>query len=230
LQEIATTIEPRIGEWPTTFRTKQKRMVIDHYSGGTNACMCCGETEPKFLALDHINNDGSEERGRLGSWLGSAFYYWLIKRGYPTGYQVMCHNCNFSKAKHGSVFTDSTTLLPCWRSGDSLPRRGLRWGSFRHLIRMSVRDAINNTDREAGIKKYCQSCQKTKAKEWTKNAIAKRPEYYREKSRQDARRYRTSVKSRVMGHYSNQTFVCACCGESEHDSSLSIMPKERATT
>jgi hypothetical protein len=58
-------------------RNKQKLMVINRYSRGMNACICCGEKEPRFLALDHINNDGSEERRRL-SWLGSAFYYgWL---------------------------------------------------------------------------------------------------------------------------------------------------------
>jgi hypothetical protein len=26
-----------------------------------------------------------------------------------------------------------------------------------------------------------------------------------------------TVKSRVLGHYSNQMFVCACCAESERD-------------
>jgi hypothetical protein len=85
----------------TKLRNKQKLLVIGHYSNGTNACICCGEAEIEFLSLDHINNDGGAERRRLKSWPGSAFYYWLIRQGYPTGYQVMCHNCNFSKAKHG---------------------------------------------------------------------------------------------------------------------------------
>lgn len=65
--------------------------------------------------------------------------------------------------------------------------------------------------------KYCQSCQKVKAKEWTENAIAKRPEYYQRKARENAWRYRLTVKVKVLGHYSNQTFTCGCCGESERD-------------
>jgi hypothetical protein len=65
--------------------------------------------------------------------------------------------------------------------------------------------------------KYCQACQKIKAKEWTESAIAKRPEYYRVKNREDARRHRMAVRLRALGNYSNQTFACACCAESERD-------------
>jgi uncharacterized Zn finger protein (UPF0148 family) len=96
----------------TKLRNKQKLMVINRYSGGMNACICCGEREPRFLALDHINNNGSEERRRLTSWLGSAFYYWLVKHNFPPGYQVLCHNCNSSKAKHGVCIHNVSKTMP----------------------------------------------------------------------------------------------------------------------
>ena len=35
------------------------RRVLDHYG---RACSCCGETEPAFLTIDHVNNDGAEHR------------------------------------------------------------------------------------------------------------------------------------------------------------------------
>ncbi len=65
--------------------------------------------------------------------------------------------------------------------------------------------------------KYCRGCRKAKEREWTKNAIAKKRDYYRMKSRESASRNRHYVKWKVFGHYSNRTFRCACCGESEPD-------------
>lgn len=59
-------------------------------------CACCGITEPVFLCLDHVNNDGAEHR-RKGNYCGLNLYRWLRKHGYPPGFQVLCHNCNFAK-------------------------------------------------------------------------------------------------------------------------------------
>lgn len=82
---------------------KAVRTVIGHYSNGTFRCKCCGESERDFLTLDHVNGNGNKERmealGRMGG--GYRFYRWLIKRGFPPGYAVLCMNCNLSKGKHG---------------------------------------------------------------------------------------------------------------------------------
>ena len=33
---------------------------------------------------------------------GGAGQYWsLVSRGFPAGYQVLCHNCNFAKSHGG---------------------------------------------------------------------------------------------------------------------------------
>lgn len=80
-----------------------KQLVLGHYSNETIRCLCCGESERDFLVIDHINGHGNEHRkqifGRLQG--GYAFYRWLVKQGYPPGFQVLCSNCNMSKAKHG---------------------------------------------------------------------------------------------------------------------------------
>ena len=81
-------------------RWKRKLKVIEEYGG---KCVCCGETEVKFLSIDHINGGGSEERKNgLHGRNGSEFYIWLIKNNYPKdNYQILCFNCNCAKGFYG---------------------------------------------------------------------------------------------------------------------------------
>lgn len=72
---------------------ERKQKVVDYYGG---RCVCCGETEIEFLAIDHINNDGAAHR-RTQNLSGGHMYIWLIKNSFPEGFQLLCHNCNFSK-------------------------------------------------------------------------------------------------------------------------------------
>ena len=76
--------------------------VFEAYGG--YKCNCCGETERMFLSIDHVNNDGAEER-KSGKYSGSgtAFYTWLRKNNFPSGYQVLCMNCQIGKHKNGGV-------------------------------------------------------------------------------------------------------------------------------
>ncbi len=83
------------------FRDKVWHLVFGHYSSGSFACACCGESEPDFLTLDHINNDGGRQRKMTDIGGGNRFYYWLLRNGFPPGIQVYCSNCNSSKGKHG---------------------------------------------------------------------------------------------------------------------------------
>ena len=78
-------------------------LVVEAYGG---RCACCGEAEEAFLALDHRFDDGAAERRSLG--IGRAnpdplkFYRWLRDQGFPKDrYQLLCHNCNFAKARRG---------------------------------------------------------------------------------------------------------------------------------
>lgn len=65
-----------------------------------NKCACCGETTPEFLALDHINNDGAEDRKKVGL-AGGAFYSHVLKLGCPPTFRLLCHNCNSSRGYYG---------------------------------------------------------------------------------------------------------------------------------
>lgn len=69
-----------------------KTEVINFYGG---KCCCCGESEIDFLAIDHIDGDGNSHRKSIGN--GTRFAAWVRRNGYPDGFQILCHNCNFSK-------------------------------------------------------------------------------------------------------------------------------------
>ena len=80
--------------WYETLRTE----VLSEYGG---RCICCGENEPKFLAIDHINGNGAEHRRQHGG--GRRTYRWLRKNGFPKdNFQILCHNCNLAKGFYGT--------------------------------------------------------------------------------------------------------------------------------
>lgn len=77
-----------------------RAQVIEAYGGA--ACACCGETQQRFLTIDHVNNDGAAHRRSIGG--GShKVWAWLKRNNYPSGFQVLCMNCNFGKAQNGGI-------------------------------------------------------------------------------------------------------------------------------
>jgi len=76
------------------YRAEVRARVFAHY--GT-ACACCGSTEE--LTIDHAGGGGTEHREQLfgGSHAGGPFYRWLVREGFPDGYQALCAPCNNSK-------------------------------------------------------------------------------------------------------------------------------------
>jgi hypothetical protein len=81
-------------------RRRLKIEVFSHYSDGKMCCAKCGYSDIRALALDHINNNGADERRRLFGrryYAGTTFYRWLRQHDYPEGYQVLCCNCNWIK-------------------------------------------------------------------------------------------------------------------------------------
>jgi hypothetical protein len=81
-----------------TYRSKLKKEVMEAYGG---KCACCGENLIEFLTIDHINGGGNKHRRALRIGSGSGFYCWLKKNNFPTGFQVLCHNCNIAKGHYG---------------------------------------------------------------------------------------------------------------------------------
>lgn len=82
---------------------KLRAEVLAAY-GGT--CKCCGETQPEFLQVDHVNNNGASHRRELfggnKNGCGLRFYTWLRRQKFPQQeYQLLCANCNRAKHHYG---------------------------------------------------------------------------------------------------------------------------------
>lgn len=68
-----------------------KEEVLSHY--GPLKCALCPEGHLECLTLDHINQDGAQHRASDPH--AQNLYIWLRKRDYPTGYRILCFNCNW---------------------------------------------------------------------------------------------------------------------------------------
>ena len=80
------------------YNLQSKLTVLQHYGG---QCLCCGEKEHEFLAIDHVLGEGKKHRTAIGIQRGSGgvqFYRWLIRNNYPDGFRVLCHNCNMARS------------------------------------------------------------------------------------------------------------------------------------
>lgn len=81
---------------------KLRNEAIQAYGG---KCVCCGESIPEFLHLDHVNNDGAEHRRELkGDSKGSnslAVLRWAKENGWPPRLQLKCHNCGMAEGFYG---------------------------------------------------------------------------------------------------------------------------------
>lgn len=78
-------------------RQKVKLEVTNHYGG---KCACCGEARLVFLTMDHIAGDGAEHRRKIK--MKGNLHRWLKSNGYPSGFRVLCWNCNLAMAIDGA--------------------------------------------------------------------------------------------------------------------------------
>ena len=69
--------------------------IYAHYSKGDVKCACCGENDPRFLNVEHINGRASKTD------IGVRLYYRLKRENFPEGYQILCYNCNIAKGIYG---------------------------------------------------------------------------------------------------------------------------------
>jgi hypothetical protein len=74
-----------------------KATVLAHYG---NKCVCCGETEPMFLTIDHINGGGRRHRASMRE---ANIHRWLVKANFPVAFQLLCYNCNSGRYRNGGV-------------------------------------------------------------------------------------------------------------------------------
>lgn len=71
-----------------------RRELLDFLGG---RCACCGEREPAFLEIDHVNGGGGRERKAKNSLAN------LRNRvmNTPSDFQVLCANCHVAKSTVG---------------------------------------------------------------------------------------------------------------------------------
>lgn len=76
------------------WRDRLRAAVLDHYG---RQCACCGAAAG--LVIDHLDGHGREHRAELfgRQQAGAEFWLWLVRNGFPDGYQTLCRPCNSSK-------------------------------------------------------------------------------------------------------------------------------------
>lgn len=83
------------------WRAALRAEVLAAYGG---KCTCCGESEPKFLALNHVDGGGNAHRrslGRAGRGSSMQVYKDVKNRGFPPDFNLLCHNCNVAEGFYG---------------------------------------------------------------------------------------------------------------------------------
>jgi len=75
-----------------------RKKVFEVYGGAV--CTCCGETIFEFLTIDHLEGTGAEHRREDRG--ARDLCAWIVSRGFPPGFQVLCMNCNAAKGRHNS--------------------------------------------------------------------------------------------------------------------------------
>lgn len=105
------------------FDARYKRLKEDVFNAyGGFKCSCCGETQPMFLTIDHIDGKGAEHRRSMTEEgqnyrdaTGYKTYRWLERNGYPPGFRVLCANCNHGAHRNGGICphrSEGSTTIP----------------------------------------------------------------------------------------------------------------------
>ena len=79
-----------------------RRWVIEGYGG---KCGKCGTWDQDVLTIDHVRNDGKQERKNLKG--SEKLYRKIILKKFPKEYQILCRNCNWKKYLHYKAFGNS---------------------------------------------------------------------------------------------------------------------------
>jgi len=98
-------------------RDRVKKEVFSHYATrGEIVCAICGFADFDCLQIDHILDNGADDRrNNLGdrTSAGTVFYRFLRKNNYPQGYQLLCANCNCKKElmrKRRKLYDDNAAV------------------------------------------------------------------------------------------------------------------------
>lgn len=145
-------------ERATAYHRKLRLDVLAKYG---NQCVCCGESNPWFLTIDHILNDGAEERKRLYGSQNGCSRKWLLKlRREPRrdDLQVLCYNCNIARSifgicPHNPNFDVDLTILETdnRRKGNFGLCCKIEWPSDEDLLKMVQQSNCSAVARKLGV-------------------------------------------------------------------------------
>jgi hypothetical protein len=85
------------------------KQIFDMYGW---ECACCGEDNPAFLTVDHVNGRGREDRKGNGS--GTPYLNRIIKEHDNTKYQILCWNCNCARTYRGKDGNCPHKIIEKW--------------------------------------------------------------------------------------------------------------------
>jgi hypothetical protein len=101
---FSPTTCPYLGVACTGQGAKVKKKLLDMYGW---ECACCGEDNPHFLCLDHIDETGAQHRAEImgprnqGSKGGWPYWSKIIRLPFNDNLQILCYNCNNGKRYFG---------------------------------------------------------------------------------------------------------------------------------
>lgn len=84
----------RIRQKQRQYQRTLREQVLKYYG---RICACCGEDKTEFLGIDHENGGGKQHRKDI--W--NHIYRWLKSNDYPSGFRILCHNCNMALNFYG---------------------------------------------------------------------------------------------------------------------------------
>lgn len=132
------------------YRKRVRLEVISKYGG---RCVCCGEMNPLFLTIDHINNDGRLDRWLPGQTMSShSFYLKLRREPLREDLQLLCFNCNLGRAMNGGVCPH---VLPAGKRFEAPKERRrnrrINWPDDESLLKMVQAGSISQAARQLDV-------------------------------------------------------------------------------
>ena len=104
-KRCSTCRQKYLFEWRRTEEVKLKRRQSNRhirerlFAGYGGQCVCCGEKQFEFLALDHVEGGGRQERKTKST---QQIALQAIRENFPSKYRILCHNCNQAIGWYGS--------------------------------------------------------------------------------------------------------------------------------
>jgi len=155
--EITKIFEKNNSNTIKQYRLLVKYEVIEKYGG---KCNCCGETQILFLTIDHVNNDGYQDRKELYGVKNPATMSWYLKlrrECIREDLQVLCFNCNLGKSINNGMCPHkiiNRSLLPIYdkRHNPQFDKRlKIVWPTDDDLINMCNETSVSQVAKKIGV-------------------------------------------------------------------------------